>query len=82
MRVKVMGHGEYIDTYGLGTDVIFMNWQRTISRSDDDTEYWMYGYWTVYGFRQKLYAGKWYTELFISRPDQDASAVKAGPPVF
>lgn len=82
MRVKVMGHGEYIDTYGLGTDVIFMNWQRARSKEDGDNEYWIYGYWTVYGFRHKLYAGKWYTELFISRPDQDANAVRTGPPVF
>jgi hypothetical protein len=42
----------------------------------------MFGHWIVYGFRHKLSYGTWFTELYITRADEDAKAKKARPMKF
>lgn len=81
-KLRVVGHGNYINTVGLGVDTIFINWQKTIDHTDSEMNFWMFGHWIVYGFRHKLYAGKWFTELYIYRADEDAIGKKARPVKF
>lgn len=81
-KLKVLGHGEFINTVGLGVDTIFINWRKPYDEDDEEKYFWMFGHWTVYGFRHKLRAGNWYTELYISRADEDASGKKAKPVKF
>jgi hypothetical protein len=81
-KIKVVGHGEFIDTRGLGVDTVFINWKKATDEHDNELNFWMFGHWTVYGFRHKLYAGAWSTELYISRPDEDVVGTKARPLKF
>lgn len=78
-KIETRGHGEFIDTFGLGVDTIFIDWKKPRLGSVEYENYWMYGYWTVYGFEHSLSAGRWYTRLYIARPDQDCKAVIIKP---
>ena len=81
-KIKIPGHGEFIDTFGLGVDTIFINWRKLSSEEAPDQLFWMFGHWIVYGFRQRLSYGSWFTELYITRADEDAKAKKARPLKF
>lgn len=82
VRLTVKGHGEFSDTMGLGVDTVYVDWNRSENNEDSDEEYWMHGYWTIYGFKHRLIAGNWWTDLFISRPDQNAIGKRVSPAIL
>lgn len=74
---RVIGHGEWSSTEGLGVDTVFIKW--TAGRRAEGKEYWWAsGTWLVYGFHHVVSLGEWYTDLYCSRFDHDAAAKKVG----
>ena len=71
-KIVVKGHGEYINTVGLGVDTIFIDWNKTISTDDPDKDYYMSGTWIIYGFEHTFKSATWYTTLYIYRTDKNA----------
>lgn len=73
-RFKVIGHGIYGDTLGLGIDTIFINWSKGEATSFPDglspkRTYWATGNWLMYGFHHKVSRAEWYTDIYCSRYD-------------
>lgn len=73
-KFRVLGHGIYGDTLGLGIDTIFINWQKgeaTIFPQglSPVRTYWATGNWLMYGFHHKVTRGEWYTDIYCSRYD-------------
>ena len=75
-KLVVKGHGEYINTFGLGVDTIYVDWNRSSAPDDPSNEYWMQGAWIVYGFEHTFKSATWYTTLYVYRPDQNAVGKK------
>jgi hypothetical protein len=81
MRVKfrVMGHGEWTDCNGLGSDTVYIDWTKgKTNGSDNRTHYWMTGNWLIYGFHHKLTRAFWYTDIYCARFDHDSMSKKVG----
>lgn len=72
MRIKVYGIPKIHDSSQLGVSTIKLSWNDAQSQP-----FQFGGKWLVYGFEHVLSSNKeWYTNLFISRLDYDASAQK------
>lgn len=65
--VTVSGWHEVWDSTVLGSAVINLDW-----KNNQGEEYFLSGDWILYGFKHKIYDGKWYTDLFLSRIDYDS----------
>ncbi len=77
-KFLVAGHGEYMDSFGLGADSIYVDW-----RTDDtENDFWQSGYWTIYGFRHIFARGFWNTELKCFRMDMDSVANVNSPDIL
>jgi len=78
MRCKftVVGHGEYSDTLGLGADTIFIKWLK--EPTDDESSFYMSGYWILYGFHHKVVGTNWWTDLYCARFDHNAAGEQVG----
>lgn len=74
-RIKVRGQASFFDSMGLGVDTVFVLWK---SFTDEGTSspYWYTGNWLLYGFNHVVEKGSWTTDLYLSRFDADAEAVK------
>ncbi len=76
MKLTVLGHGEWSDCLGLGTDTVFIRW---VTAPDDTGKLWFKtGNWLVYGFHHHLSRRRWLTDLFIARFDHDAQGERVG----
>lgn len=80
MRVKlrVVGHGEWSSSKGLGCDTVFVKWGAKRSTYEYKPFWWMTGNWLVYGFHHRMTRGFWWTDLYLARFDHDAMAKKVG----
>lgn len=82
MRVKLecVGHGEWSNCTGLGTDTVFIKWTsgKKSDGQQDKPYWWMTGNWLVYGFHHKVNRGFWFTDLYLARFDYDSIAQKVG----
>lgn len=77
VKFKVLGHGEWSSTEGLGVDTIFVKW--TAGRRVGGKDFWwVTGNWLVYGFHHVVTRRSWHTDLYCSRFDHDAQAKKVG----
>ncbi len=73
-KFRVLGHGIYSNTLGLGVDTIFISWQKGETTLFPQGEspakvYWATGNWLLYGFHHKVSRGEWITDLYCSRYD-------------
>lgn len=85
MKFQVLGHGEWSDCRGLGTDTIFVKWTRAKTNAsiledsgDNNPFWWTTGNWLVYGFHHVVTRAQWYTDLYCARFDYDSAATKVG----
>jgi hypothetical protein len=77
IKLRVMGHGEFSDTMGLGADTIFIQMRRPTAE-DDEGFMWVSGNWLVYGFHHRIANSTWTTDLLCARLDHDAAGRKVG----
>lgn len=77
IKFKVLGHGEWSSTEGLGVDTIFVKWTAG-RRAGGKNFWWTTGNWLVYGFHHIVTRREWFTDLYCSRFDYDAEAKKVG----
>jgi hypothetical protein len=76
-KFRVLGHGEWSSTEGLGVDTIFIKW--TAGKRDGGEDFWWTtGNWLVYGFHHIVTMQEWLTDLYCSRFDYDAEGKKVG----
>ncbi len=81
VRFECVGHGEWWNCRGLGTDTIFIKWSQAKGTEDGGNQwYWLTGNWGVYGFHHKVKRGSWTTDVYCFRPDFNAKA-KLVPPI-
>lgn len=78
MRLRVIGHGEWSDTVGLGVDTVHIRWFESAEDFGSEGAYTLGGNWIVYGFHHRLTRKSWHTDLFCSRFDYDSEAKKVG----
>lgn len=78
MKLTVIGHGEWSDATGLGTDTVFLEWLGHKSDDEGLNPYFLNGNWLVYGFNHKGSRKGWYTDLYIARYDYDSVGTKIG----
>lgn len=77
MKLKVLGHGEWSDCFGLGVDTVYLKWLAATSPNGD--QFWfMTGNWIAYGFHHIVTPKFWTTDLYLTRYDFDASGVPVG----
>ncbi len=72
-RFRVTGHYIWMGSEGLGVDTISI-----IMKDSDSGPYWLSGNWIVYGYRHVMTRDMWYTDLYCSKLDQDASGKQVG----
>lgn len=77
VKFKVLGHGEWSSTEGLGVDTVFIKWTAG-KRPGGEDFWWTTGNWLVYGFHHIVSLRGWSTDLYCSRFDYDADAKKVG----
>lgn len=77
VKFKVLGHGEWSSTEGLGVDTMFVKWTAG-RRSGGNDFWWITGNWLVYGFHHLVTRREWLTDLYCSRFDHDATAKMVG----
>jgi hypothetical protein len=77
VKFRVLGHGEWSSTHGLGVDTVFIKWTAG-RRAGGKDFWWTTGNWLVYGFHHVVSRREWFTDLYCSRFDHDASAKKVG----
>jgi hypothetical protein len=75
MQVRVLGHGEWYHTFGLGVDTVLLNWTKEPTKSEPDPFYFAAGNWLVTGFEHHVTRKQWYTDLMVARWDYDSDAV-------
>lgn len=81
-KFKVLGHGEWSDGLGLGSDTIKVLWTQAEKGSSDIADaasakkYFMSGNWLVYGFEHDLNPSRWETYVHTARFDWDAISTK------
>ena len=75
LRLRVVGHAEWIDGMGLGVDTIFIKW---VGEPNDDGQklYFLSGHWLVYGFHHIVDRRRWHTDLYVARYDYNAISTK------
>lgn len=79
LKLTVVGHGEWSDTFGLGVDTAFVRWQHSKTYAPDgDPWYWVTGTWLVYGFHHRMNMGMWHTDLYLARCAHDSSGKRVG----
>lgn len=82
VKFKVIGHAEYHNCEGLGTDTIFVKWFKASEdgslASDSEQLWFLSGNWIIYGFHHILEKGAWWTYIYAARWDRDASGEKVG----
>lgn len=77
VKFRVLGHGEWSSTEGLGVDTIFIKWTAG-KRVGGKSFWWTTGNWLVYGFHHIVTRGIWTTDLYCSRFDADSVAKQVG----
>jgi len=78
-KIKVIGHGEWSNSFGLGVDTIFLKWFREPGTDNqNDTAWFASGNWLVYGFHHIANRNLWYTDLYLSRAEWNATGQKVG----
>ncbi len=80
MKVTVLGHGEWYNTFGLGIDTVLLNWTKESlpNRGPEFARnfYFVSGNWLVTGFEHHATRKQWYTDLYVARWDFDATGNK------
>jgi hypothetical protein len=72
-RFRVTGHYIWMGSEGLGNDTI-----KIVMQNTDDGPYWLSGNWIVYGVHHVMTRSDWYTDLYCSKLDHDATGRKVG----
>lgn len=74
LKIRVLGHGEWSNTFGLGIDTVFLNWTKEPGEENQQF-YFAAGNWLIFGFEHHATRRQWYTDLWVARWDYDAVAV-------
>ncbi len=76
LKIRVVGEPSHdlADSHNLGTSKLKIAWK--VADLDGDDSYFLDGDWLVYGFQHIVTREKWYTDIYCSRLDWDASAKK------
>jgi len=81
LKVKVIGHGEWYNTFGLGVDTVFLDWSKEPNPGvSPNPFYFAAGSWIVYGFEHVANRKSWFTNLLCARWDHDSNSKKVGQP--
>jgi hypothetical protein len=80
LKLRVLGHGEWTTSEGLGADIVFIDWrEQPDSDTANDNLYFLAGNWLIYGFHHIWDQKKWFTDLYLARYDWDSRSEKIGP---
>lgn len=71
LKLRVFGEHKMDDSSKLGVAACTVTWQDI-----DGEPYFLSGRWLVYGFHHTVTRDNWVTDLYLSRLDYDASAVR------
>jgi len=82
IKVKVLGHGEWGSSIGLGYDTVYLKFINELpvdgpGKGAGITHFYN-GNWMIYGFHHIIRRSGWYTNLYLCRHDHNAIAKKVG----